>query len=278
MPDQNENKEEKNSANNLDVEKARQVVLETIGEGGKEINESAGIDGDTLEEMKKAKESAASIKESTPSLAEEIVPENIEDIKEEKIEKEIVAPPIMEEKEEKKEDEKDKKIIKEIKEEKDDKKEKEKIKIPERIEEKKGEKKKIIKKEKHKALKKYFKKWRERKITFHINLSSRTRSMIKILTITFFSALILFLIFYLSFVFFVVRRDADNKMTRFMARRLPTPAFITNAGIVPYYQYKDILKMGNVPPEKVKLFLLKKLIINNKAIKTDELKVWSLIK
>lgn len=275
MPDQNENKEEKNSANNLDVEKARQVVLETIGEGEKEINESAGIDGDTLEEMKKAKESVASIKESAPSLAEEIVSENTEDIKEEKIEKEIVAPPIAEEK---KEDEKDKKIIKEIKEEKDGEKEKEKIKIPERIEEKKTEKKKIIKKEKHKASKKYFKKWRERKIAFHINLSSRTRSIVKILTITFFSSLILFLIFYLSFVFFVVRRDADNKMTRFMAGRLPTPAFITNAGIIPYYQYKDILKMGSVPPEKVKLFLLKKLVINNKTLKADELKVWSLIK
>jgi hypothetical protein len=273
MPDKDQKEKEKNNADNLDVEKARQVVLETIGEGEKETNESAGIDGDTLEEMKKAKESAASIKEFVPSLTEEVVFEDMEDEKIEKIEKEIVMPPIAEEK---KEDEKDK-IIKEIKEEKDDKKEKEKIKIFERMEEKRTEKK-IIKKEKHKIPRKYFKKWHKKKISFSVNLSPRARLIIKILTITFSSSLILFIIFYLSLIFFVVRRDADNKMTRFMAGRLPVPVFITNAGIVPYYQYKDILKMGNVPPEKVKLFLLKKLVINNKTLKAGELKVWSLIR
>jgi hypothetical protein len=261
MPDKDQKEKEKNNADNLDVEKARQVVLETIGEGEKETNESAGIDGDTLEEMKKAKESAASIKEFVPSLTEEVVFEDMEDEKIEKIEKEIVMPPIAEEK----------------KEEKDDKKEKEKIKIFERMEEKRTEKK-IIKKEKHKIPRKYFKKWHKKKISFSVNLSPRARLIIKILTITFSSSLILFIIFYLSLIFFVVRRDADNKMTRFMAGRLPVPVFITNAGVVPYYQYKDILKMGNVPPEKVKLFLLKKLVINNKTLKAGELKVWSLIR
>lgn len=268
MPDkdQKEKEKEKNNTDDLDVEKARQVVLETIGEGEKEIKENVGLDGKTLEEMKKAKESAASIKEFAPSLAEEVVSESVkEEIKDEP-KKEISVPPI-----------KDKKIIKEIKEEKDDEEEKAKIKIPQRMEEKKAEKKKIIKKEKHKVSRKYFKKWREKKITFYINLPPKIKSVITILFFTFLISLILFIVFYSSLIFFVVRRDIDNKMTRFMAKRLPVPAFVTNAGVVPYYQYKDILKMGNVPPGKVKLFLLKKLIINNKTIKTDELKVWSLI-
>ena len=267
MPDKkNDKKEEKN---NLDVDEARAIVLDAIGEQKKEKRGEANmkIDGKFLEDIKKSRES---LKSKMPAPVK-ILEKKIIKPKEAKPDsKEIEATFDNMARFRDLENKQEIKLDNAIKAKRAGKKEeqiKEKIRVEEKNElakplppEKKQEKKassKIVKPA-------YYKK---------------SHPAIKILIFTFLISTCLFIIFYSAFTLLLTRFNVDNKGARFIAGYLPVPALISSIGMIEYYDYKDLLKQSNMEPETLKLGLIKILVKNSKieAGEQGKLKVWSLV-
>lgn len=267
MPDKKNNKEEEK--NNLDVNEAREIVLDAIGEKKKEKKEEVNmrIDGKFLEDIKKSRES---LKSKMPTPVKVLENKTAKPKKEKLNSKEIEATldniarfgDLKNKREIKPDNE-----VKVKKAEKKEKRVKGRIGVEEKKEtakpaplEKKQEKRAEIK-------------------TAKPTLYQKPHPAIKILIFTFLISICVFIIFYSAFALLLTRFNIDNKGTRFIADYLPVPALISRAGIIKYYNYKDLLRQSNVEPEILKLDLIKVLIKNSKigVGENGELKVWSLV-
>lgn len=267
MPDKkNDKKEEKN---NLDVDEARKIVLDAIGEKKQEKKEEVNmkIDGKFLEDIKKSRESLAS---KMPSPAKVLEKETIKPKEEEPDSKEIEATLDNIARFRDLENKREIKPDNEIRAKRAGKKE-ERIKDKIRVEEKKETTKPAPpeKKQEKKANPKIVKPAYYKK----------PHPAIKILIFTFLISTYLFIIFYSAFALLLTRFNIDNKATRFIAGSLPVPALISRIGIVEYYDYEDLLHNSNIPSDKLKLDLIKILVKNSKigAEEVGKLKVWSLV-
>jgi len=81
------------------------------------------------------------------------------------------------------------------------------------------------------------------------NLKSATYNFLislKQLKKTLTQAIIIFFVFYLFFVSIVLKFQIDNKISRYISKFLIVPAYITNNGIIQYYDYKDNLKEESI--------------------------------
>jgi hypothetical protein len=267
MPDKkNDKKEEKN---NLDVDEAREIVLDAIGEKKKEKKEEMNmkINGKFLEDIKKSKESLAS---KMPLPAKVLEKKTTKPKKEKPDSKEIEATLDNIAKFKDLKDREKVNLDKEVKAtraEKNKEKTKDKVKIEEKKETAKPEpaEKEQEKKASPKIVKPaYYKK---------------PHPAIKNLIFTFLISNCLFIILYSAFALLLTRFNIDNKAARFIAGYLPVPAIISSVGMIEYYNYKDLLKQSNMEPETLKLDLIKILVKNSKieAGESGKLKVWSLV-
>jgi hypothetical protein len=90
--------------------------------------------------------------------------------------------------------------------------------------------------------------------------------------ISLFSA-VLFFAFYCAFTILIIRFNVDNKITRTIADYLPVPAYFSSDKIIEYYKFKDIIKKsGAGNEEKIKSEFVALIFGNN-----PEKKVWSLV-
>ena len=71
--------------------------------------------------------------------------------------------------------------------------------------------------------------------------AKRSLSVIGVAVLVFLAAVLLFAMFYSLFVFSVIRFDIDNKAVRELSEYLPVPVAITENGVIEYYRYKDAL-------------------------------------
>ncbi len=102
--------------------------------------------------------------------------------------------------------------------------------------------KKILKQQKTENRKKV-----KEKIKSNLKLVTRNFLIsLKQLKIILIQAIIIFFIFYLFFVIAVLKFEVDNKISRYMSRFLIVPAYITNNGIIEYYDYQDNLKKESI--------------------------------
>ncbi len=83
---------------------------------------------------------------------------------------------------------------------------------------------------------------------------------------------VLFFALYCAFTILIIRFNIDNKITRTIADYLSVPAYFSSDKIIEYYEFKDIIKKSNTgDEEKIKLELIALIFGDN-----PEKKVWSL--
>jgi len=274
--------ENKNTNNNLDIEKARKIVLDEISDNEnkkeKKTDEEIKISGSFLDNVKKSNEMIASKKITIPELKTEI--------------KKDVTEPLINNK-------------KEIK-------NKTKKELPD-------QKPKIIKKEPVKEIKALPKKEiteiaRQEKTAKNIQGAAETVKKIsadkekndvkvkpakkldrplavkkiasvkkynillisKLLIFVLIFCFLAFAIFYLTFILAVTKFNIDNNFSRMVSRFMPVPAFVSKNRIIKYYDYRDLLKENKGDENNARNLILN-LLVEKSADKNGEVRIWSLV-
>jgi hypothetical protein len=98
---------------------------------------------------------------------------------------------------------------------------------------------------------------------------------IKLVAESLLASIFMFLVFYSSFVLFILFFNFDNKLTRVMSQRMPVPALVSSVGVVEYYDYIDTLNTASVSSKKeLDQIIVKKMMKDNEV---EKLRAWSLI-
>jgi len=95
------------------------------------------------------------------------------------------------------------------------------------------------KKERKKKIKKRIKLYKHRAHKKILNIYSELKEKKSKIILSILLLFMISLLIYLSFVFFLIKFNPDNKLTRMIANYLPVPALISPAGVLQYYDYVD---------------------------------------
>jgi len=242
------------SIKKIDKKKSRQIILDLIKEvttpnekpldlNEKKLSKRKSFTDEILRHKKDNKRSTDSTKNITVNF---LSPSNLEKTKNqlasiEKLKKNKI-----------------KKRLEKIKKEQEEKKKREKM--EEKIFEE--EKKKEIKKRRFKKIKHKVKNIKVHYEKIFLNFRKNAKVLFLKLFKIFIIIIIFLVIFYLTFVFLVLKFKLDNKTTRFINKYLPVPAIISDFGLIDYYQYIDTRKSyPGASSEEIKQKILRDKII-----------------
>jgi hypothetical protein len=102
--------------------------------------------------------------------------------------------------------------------------------------------------------------------------NKKQHKLTRLAFISLFSA-VLFFAFYCAFTILIIRFNIDNRITRTIADYLPVPAYFSSDKIIEYYEFKDIIKKsGAGNEEKIKSEFVALIFGDNPGEQ-----VWSLV-